>query len=428
MSDGLKLLGVLLENGSVSSLRQLKVDLFIDDEIPVYQFVRTHYRRYGQLPGVETVEDEVGVRFPNARETLDYYHRRIVDRKLFNEVSAEFATLRSSLKTREMEAVRESIGRMRGVVREQSQDEDPRNFREVGSEVAQDYDDAKNAPGLTGIPSGWRSFDDQTGGYQSGDLISLVARLGMGKTYLLLAQALYAYEMGHSVLVVSMEMTIRQIGRRLAGMYAGVNPEHIRKGRLSTYAERRLRGYMSGLSHADRFNLYAGGFNKKVEDIEILIQEFSPDMVYIDGGYLLRPEVQRNMGRNERVAEVMDVLKRMTLTQERPIFQTSQFSRQAGKKGKEGSLENIGFTDAIGTHSSIVLGVKEGKPPNISSRRVIDVMKGREGEHGEFQVYYRFNPINFGEVPMEVTEGERGDMDWTADGPQRVAAVPQGEQ
>jgi hypothetical protein len=75
-------------------------------------------------------------------------------------------------------------------------------------------------------------------------------------------------------------------------------------------------------------------------------------------------------------------------------------------------MENIGYTDAIGTHSSIVVGIKEGRPPYQDSRRILELMKGREGERGEFDINYNFAPMDFSEIPLEQQEAEGTDLDW----------------
>ena len=412
MSDGKKLIAAILENGSTEVLRGLTVEKFVDDEVALYNFVRTHYRRYGQLPAIRTVEDEIG-RLPRVDETVEYYVNRLHDRHLFVLLKDKFGGLRDALRDFDMDRAKESIAALRSDVRVSSPSDDLRNFREAGEEVLRQYDRVHADPGMSGIPTGWPQFDEATGGYQNGDLVTWVARMGVGKTFYLLKQAVHAWEMGYSVLIVTMEMTIEQITRRLIGMQAGINPNFIRRGELSDYAYRRIRGVIDTLQQADRFILYAGGFSKQVEDIELLVHEYSPDIIFIDGAYLLKPDTgKKAMSRLERVPEVYDALKKLTITSDRPIINTTQFSRQAGKRGKDGSLETISFTDAVGMHSSLVVSIKEGKPPFQTSRRTVEILKGREGEHGEYEMNYRFTPVDFTEVPNETVAQEATDIDW----------------
>ena len=59
MSDGLKFLSLVVENGSGSLLRDVPADLFVEDEVEVYRFIRSHYRRYSVIPALATVEEEL---------------------------------------------------------------------------------------------------------------------------------------------------------------------------------------------------------------------------------------------------------------------------------------------------------------------------------------------------------------------------------
>lgn len=412
MSDGLKLLVSILVNGGVSSLRSLDRELFLDDEVTIYDGIRNHYRSHATLPAVETLEEDFNIRLPDAPEPVSYYEKKVRDRHLYVLLSPEFAELRKELTRRDIDAVDARIATMRRFLRANSIREDSRTMRESLDGVFASYLAAKEHPGVSGIPSGWGSLDRSTGGYQQGDLVSLVGRMGMGKTYLMLRQADVAWKAGYSPLFITMEMTILQIARRFLAFQVEMNPDPIRKGQFSTLLEpqfesRTNRFLRVNHRHLDRFHLYAGGFSKKIGDIEELLQEYNPDIVFIDGAYLLRPDEKRTMGRFERIAEVIDAVKKITITQDRPIVISTQFSRQSGKKGKEGSLENIGFTDAVGMHSSIVLGAKEGKTPYQKTRRSIEIMKGREGESGEFEINFKFGTMDFSEVVPEGDNDER---------------------
>lgn len=413
MSDGKKLIASLLGAGSVETLRLAGEELFEDDELAIFRFVKTHYRRYGELPATSTVEQETRQLLPSAPESVEYYLKRVYDRKLFVSLREEFGLLRDALQGFNVEQAKEIVDRMKFACRVNTPDNDVRDVGEAGLQVIQQYHEAHLNPGLSGIPTGWPQLDEAMGGYQRGDLISWIARMGMGKTYLILKQAIHAWSLGYSVLVVTMEMTIEQITRRVIGMEARINPDYIRKGMLDEFGLRRVQQYVTHISHANRFHMFAGSFSKKIADLEILIHELSPDIIFVDGAYLLRPgTIGKAVPRLERVAEVFDGLKKLTITADRPIVTTSQFSRQAGKRGKEGSLETISFSDAIAMHSSVVFSIKEGAPPNETTRREIEIMKGREGEAGKYQTNYNFATMNFSEVLPEQAAAEAVSLDW----------------
>lgn len=68
---------------------------------------------------------------------------------------------------------------------------------------------------LPGIPSTFNRYNSNAGGYHNGNLIILAGRPGMGKTANMLNEALHAMELGHFVMIASLEMTGREIIQRL---------------------------------------------------------------------------------------------------------------------------------------------------------------------------------------------------------------------
>ena len=412
MSDGLKFLTSVIEARSSRELRVIDRELFDEAESRVFDFVRGHFREYGELPALSTIRQELRVTMPPAEEPVDYYKNRLYNRKLYVDVRDKFPELRQAMQQNDMASVVTKISEMHSLTRRNSATEDLRNMDEAGEALLTAYRRRHESPGMTGIPSGWHHFDDQTGGYQGSDLVGWVARMGMGKTYLLLKQAYAAWQAGYYPLVITMEMAIDQLMPRLAAVGTGINPTYIKKGMLSSATHRRMVNFMNDMVGGDRFMMYAGSFNKKLGDLEVLAREVQPDIVFIDGAYLLKPENAHRMSRHERIAEVFDGLAEMRVRLGLPIVFTTQFSRQAGKRGKEGSLENIGFTDAIGMHCTMVLSVREGNTPHQSSRRIVTFLKGREGESGEFQTHYSFSPVNFDQVTAEENAEEAPNLDW----------------
>lgn len=400
MSDGLKLIAKILEEGATTEFRGLQLDMFLDAERQVFQYVQRHYRRHGSLPNIDTVMDDTGQDLPETPENVSYYRDRVSDRHTYNALRGPFSVLRESLASSNIEEARQAISQLQTVSRVTSTHQDLRNIKEVGEGRVEHSEEQRHYSGeLSGITTGWPILDDRTGGWQNGDLITWAARPAMGKTYYLLHQALAAWRSGKSVLVVSMEMTLDQLGNRLVGMMSGINPRVIRDGRLSTRIQPRLHEAVAGIENEGRFHLYAGNFRKNVEDTENLILEMTPDIVYIDGVYLMTTAKGfKKSGRYDVAADVFDYLKEMTIIHHRPIVCTTKFAKGAGKKGADGSLETIGYTDAVSTHSSLVLGLKEGESPHQETQRIIEIMKGREGEEGAYRVNFSFKPMNFSQV------------------------------
>ena len=77
---------------------------------------------------------------------------------------------------------------------------------------------------LTGVPSGFRDFDELTGGLQPGELIIIAARPSMGKTALALNIARNAaLDHGKKAAIFSLEMTKRALALRLLASEASID-------------------------------------------------------------------------------------------------------------------------------------------------------------------------------------------------------------
>lgn len=414
MSDGLKLISAIVASEGIGTLTSLDPAMLIDDERIAYDFVRQHFRTYRELPQASTVQAETGVRLPVANETLAYYVDRVNERYDYNLIRDRFQGLRDGLASRNMSEVSNTLFDMTRVLRRRrggsSHEGSVIDLREGLTMVASRVQALRGTGGISGITTGWNKFDSITGGYQNADLITWVGRMGLGKTYVALRQAQKAHEAGENVLFVTTEMGAEQMARRYAALRLGLNPQFLRNGTISTYMERRIRSLASGVVGAERFKVFSVGMNSKTNAIEALCQEFGPTIVFIDGLYLLRPmESSKSMNRTERVSGVMDDLKGLTLEMNRPVVGTTQFNRAAGKAGRDGTLETIGFSDAIGTHSSIVVALKDGPSENPKESRTFDFLKGREGESGEVVINFKFAPLDMEETTAdEVAEDSDG--------------------
>lgn len=403
MSEGLKLLRSILEHGSTEKLHEIDGDLFVvGAETEAFQFTLQHYAEHRVLPEYQTVEDELDIRIPRAPEPVDFYLERCLDRELFSNVRPEFTGLNEAMRAKDMEAVRRHCELLGNVGRDTSRTPDIMTSTAMSEDAEQAYLRRELSGDMAGLPTGWHSVDVETLGWQGGDLIVIVARPGIGKTNLLIHSARHAWKSGKSVMFASMEMAARQITFRLAAQIAGINPTAVRKGTLCYWTRQRLREAFADMKRDNRFTLYAGEFKgKSAQHLAKTVNDHSPDGVYIDGLYLMKSDIApKQVGRYEKVAYVTDELKSLALVTNRPIVATTQFGRGAGKGGRSGDLENIGYTDALSTHASIIIGLRipaDQRGARYPATRVLDFLKGREGETGSILVNHTFTPLSFEE-------------------------------
>jgi replicative DNA helicase len=210
-------------------------------------------------------------------------------------------------------------------------------------------------------------------------------------TWRLIHDAVTAHTQGYSVVFATMEMPFEQIMLRIACYLAGIDPDLARQGRLSLFAKRLLQTAIEMMNDWNDFHLFAGNFNKRTTDFANVIEDHGPDAIYVDGVYLMKPtSVDLNrINRYERVAYAMDELRSLSLSWNRPIIGTTQF----GKGGaKESSLETIGYTDTIATHSTLVAAIKKGVETNVIIRE----------PHLDHEEYLEVSNANYNREPAPI--------------------------
>jgi hypothetical protein len=141
-------------------------------------------------------------------------------------------------------------------------------------------------------------------------------------------------------------------------------------------------------------HMATANFSRTIDQVAALCDQYEPDILFIDAGYLLSPHKVRygSSSRRETVSDVVEELKELGMNLNIPVVITSQFNRQADVRRRAGpayspiahlSLSEIGETDVIGQVASHVFGIDflpAGMPHD--EYRVFGFLKGREGESG----------------------------------------------
>jgi replicative DNA helicase len=408
---GVNLLSALRRSGSTAAIRDTPESYFEEaDELAAFRYLRDHVTQYRAFPDANMFRRQTGITTLQVAQPLSFYLDQGRKRALYSALMDPFNEFRNAIERKDPDAfvamAREVIQRSASFVSASSE------FAtlQAGLEsVLQDYDDAHRTSGLRGIPTGWNYLNDITGGWFADDLISVIGRIGVGKTYMMLIMAYAAWNAGYNVLFVSMELGVTQLIRRLFGIHTKINPDLIRKGRLSSFMANQLQDHATGMvQNGIPFNVIAGGFKKSVETVQSVADATDPDIIFVDAGYLLKSSTKRKNsdGRRETISDTIEDLKRITIERRRPLVQSTQFNRSAERVRTRDSQQNtnptshlslakIAETDVIGQASSCVLGVAKAFPPLSEIRRWAAIMKGREGEGGRFQFKYEFSPVCF---------------------------------
>ncbi len=217
-------------------------------------------------------------------------------------------------------------------------------------------------------------------------------------TFKVLKSAHYAWWTQKKVpLVISMEMKPLLLMHRLTAMHTHKNLTQLKS---ATYSTKTYNGIMTDLHSLEGFEvpfwIVDGNLTATIDDIWMLCRQLKPESVYIDGAYLIK-HAQQNIKKNERISKTAEGIKAMAGDLNLPFTSSYQLNREVEKlkKGEEAGLEHIAGADDIGQLSSVVLGMLEAESVETIQRRRVSIMKGRNGEVGEFFINWDFNTMNF---------------------------------
>ena len=289
-----------------------------------------------------------------------------------------------------------------------------KDVQEIGSVIKtamEDVERMQEQSGLSGVPSGYRSIDDITMGWQASDLIILAARPSVGKTAFALNIARNAaVDHNMPVAVFSLEMPAIQLAKRLMTSESGLPAEKIKGGsKLEPYEWEQLEYRLKALSKAplyvdDTPSLPIMEFRTKVKR---LVKSKGVRLVIVDYLQLMQgPSELRGM-REQEVAAISRTLKATAKELNIPIIALSQLSRDAVKRSnsngkpqlsdlrESGSIEQDADM-VIFVHRPDYLGLAETE--NGKETTQIIIAKHRNGETGEIDMLFKSEQVRFVEM------------------------------
>ena len=266
----------------------------------------------------------------------------------------------------------------------------------------------KENRGMIGIPMGIDKLDMILKGMQPKQLITMIAKTGIGKTWFWILVASYCQLNGYRVLFLTTEMAEEQIEDRLEAMLIPMmmgedfNYGRFKSGTLNPQEEKLYFDFLDMKSSLEPLIVETA---TGVSNVSAKIEQYQPDVVFIDGAYLMEDD----QGAKEdwlRVAHITRDLKSLAKLKKIPICINSQADSTTSKKtGPE--LENIGFSKAIGHDSDVVLGLLRDEEMIEDKEMKVKVLKQREGTLGNVVLNWDFTTMNFSTLYSENAEGDK---------------------
>ena len=261
------------------------------------------------------------------------HHARIVKDKALLYALIQKGTAVVSLAYSDKEDVNEVLDWAEQQIFEISQDKVSRTFVPVKNilkgtfQLIEKLYDRKSH--VTGVPTGFRKFDEMTAGLQPSDLVVVAGRPSMGKTSFCLNVAQHAAIQEHiPVAIFSLEMSKEQLVQRLLCSVARVDSHKLRTGYLSDADWPRLTTGAGILSESPIYVDDTPGISllEMRAKARRLKAEQSLGLVIIDYLQLISGR-GRIESRQQEISEISRSLKAMAKELNVPVVALSQLSR-----------------------------------------------------------------------------------------------------
>lgn len=384
----------------------IKIPFFHADNRDVWKYVTEYYSEHGVVPH----KDVIARTFPKFG--------------IVSTASEPYTALLEEIKEREQyNKVRETIEEAGKLLVNSTSDDAYKRIIQGISEIAMTIRDTEDADWLKnaderiesydkrskqtqfGIPFPWAGLNDMILGMQDSHLITIAARPTVGKSWFMALCAYHAWAKGHNVLFITKEMAVEEIERRLDAIHTVVPYMKFRKAKLESADRAQFEKGLKTLAKGTTTTINVTGAEVAdggVMSLSAKIDEYNPDIVFVDGVYLLSDD-RGGKSKTEQLYNITQDMKRLARRFKIPVVQTCQLKRGThdGKRGAD-PLASMSFSDSFGQDSDDVIMIN--KEPDVPGVMYIEVVKSREGEVG--MVKSMWNAAGSPMVYTEIKDGE----------------------
>lgn len=366
MDVQLALLSKVILYGELRSVINARItgEFFTDDRYKrVFSYLTRHWQDYGIAPDAAVMKTA----FPNMEweddpQPIEYFIdqlRRRRKKSILTEglnVTAQHLRSDDPDSVEQMEfAIQEALIQARTET-SSSLDEDLTASR---SRLQALLDLREDDPGyLRGISTGFDGIDYVTGGLQPEQYVVLIGTIKSFKSATLLKMAVNVHRHAKVPLYIGFEMSNTEQEDRTLSLISGVSLTKIMNGNLTVKERRKIEDALRDLEGMRPF-IFSSDITSAttVSGVQAKMQEYVPDVVFIDGAYMMQSELGNvEPGSPQALTSISRGLKRLSQSSKTPIVITTQASLVRSKGGLTGG--SAMYTQAWGQDCDVLLGVE----------------------------------------------------------------------
>ena len=194
----------------------------------------------------------------------------------------------------------------------------------LGDIMANIFDELESGTVIDKVKTGIPIIDKCTNGIAPSELVTIGAKSGVGKSALAVRIAINMFKAGKKVLIVSREMSKKQVAERILLSHSGVTKEQYENRDFNDEQWVRIVETMEAFSGD---GIIIDDKISTIQDIKQAVRRTKPDVLIVDYVQLLTPSNPRD-SRERQVAEISRELKKMTSDFDMVVIQLTQLAEK----------------------------------------------------------------------------------------------------
>ncbi len=253
--------------------------------------------------------------------------------------------------------------------------------------------------GITGLPTGFIDFDEQTSGLQPADLIIVAGRPSMGKTTFAMNIAENAAIQAKApVAIFSMEMPADSLAMRMLSSLGRIDQHRLRTGKLNDEDWPRLTSAIQLLNDAPLFIDDTGGLSPTELRARArrLKREHGLSLIVVDYLQLMQGSSNGRQAENRatEISEISRSLKALAKELNVPVIALSQLNRSLEQRpNKRPVMSDLRESGAIEQDADIIVFIYRDEVYNEDSaekgKAEIIISKQRNGPIGKIDLTFQ---------------------------------------
>lgn len=402
MNHESKLLGRVIQERKANYLFEKGINeswFHSPDDKKLFKFVQHHFANYSETPSLDVIKENFpSYEPPVVEDSLDYLVDRLVDER---RKAIVVSTLSDAIENLENKKDHEEAlnALTRGFARIETEGLSRTNDIEITKAAAhakEEYERRKNNPGLLGYSTGFPTMDETTAGMQAGQLIFIVAPPKTGKSTVALQMAATNHLNGLRPMFLSFEMNNEEQKLRYYAIRARVSHHRLRTGTLTDEEEARFYQKVDAIQRMEEEMFFVDSANGvTVSSVASKIQNFKPDIVYVDGTYLMIDE-EGAEAYNQQMTNITRALKRLAQKASVPVVATTQVLNWKMRKGQV-TADAIGYSSSFHQDADVIFGLQR-EDEMVDDTRTLKVIANRNGGYKEVALAWNWENGLFREI------------------------------